>query len=164
MQDTQQRAGLLLNIGDLYLAMAKPDKAFENFDKAHDIGVAINDKNFQIQSLTGIGKTYRAKKDYQRAIDHFGFALKICDSTNEFAEEVKILNELANTYLETWVFPMALTFADSDHSESEDRSRTYGVSNKGRLLVVDHTERRNNVRIISARKATRYEKDIYEQG
>ncbi len=56
---------------------------------------------------------------------------------------------------------MALTFADTDHFESEDRSRTYGISNKARLLVVVHTERRNNVRIISARKATRYEKGIY---
>ena len=59
---------------------------------------------------------------------------------------------------------MALTFSDTDHSETEDRSRTYGISNKGRLLVVVHTERRNNVRIISARKATRYEKTIYKQG
>ena len=59
---------------------------------------------------------------------------------------------------------MALTFADTDHFETEDRSRTYGISNKGRLLVVVHTERRNNVRIISARKATRYEKGICENG
>lgn len=59
---------------------------------------------------------------------------------------------------------MALTFSDSDHSETEYRSRTYGMSNKGRLLVVVHTERKNNVRIISARKATRYEKTIYKQG
>jgi hypothetical protein len=59
---------------------------------------------------------------------------------------------------------LALTFSDTDHFESEDRSRTYGISNKGRLLVVVHTERRNNVRIISARKATRYEKSIYDQG
>ena len=29
-------------------------------------------------------------------------------------------------------------------SETEDRSRTYGLSIKGRLLVVVHTERRNN--------------------
>ena len=58
----------------------------------------------------------------------------------------------------------ALTFADTDHFESEDRSRSYGISKKGRLLVVVHTERRNNVRIISARKATRYEKSFYEQG
>ena len=59
---------------------------------------------------------------------------------------------------------LALTFADTDHSESEDRSRTYGMSNKSRLFVVVHTERRNNVRIISARKATRYEKSIYQTG
>ena len=58
----------------------------------------------------------------------------------------------------------ALTFADTDHFELEDRSRTYGLSNKGRLLVVIHTERRDNVRIISARRATRYEKGIYTQG
>jgi uncharacterized DUF497 family protein len=59
---------------------------------------------------------------------------------------------------------MALTFVDADHHESEDRSRTYGMSITGRLLVVVHTERRDNVRIISARKATRYEKEIYEKG
>jgi uncharacterized DUF497 family protein len=59
---------------------------------------------------------------------------------------------------------MALSFADTDHSDTEDRSRTYGFSNTGRLLVVVHTERHNHVRIISARKATRYEKGIYQQG
>ena len=59
---------------------------------------------------------------------------------------------------------LPLTVADTDHAESEDRSRTYGVSGKGRLLVVVHTKRRSSVRIISARKATRYEKSIYEQG
>lgn len=58
----------------------------------------------------------------------------------------------------------ALTFTDTDHSELEDRSRTYGVSNKERFLVVVHTERRNGIRIISARKATRHEKGIYENG
>jgi uncharacterized DUF497 family protein len=59
---------------------------------------------------------------------------------------------------------LAITFADTDHSENEDRGRTYGLSNKLRLLVVSHTERRNGIRIISARKATRYEKGIYKNG
>ena len=58
----------------------------------------------------------------------------------------------------------ALTFSDTDHSEFEDRSRTYGISNKTRLLVVVHIERRHGIRIISARKATRYEKSVYENG
>ena len=59
---------------------------------------------------------------------------------------------------------MALTFADTDHADNEDRSRTYGISNNARLLVVIHTERQNGIRIISARKATRYEKSIYDNG
>ena len=59
---------------------------------------------------------------------------------------------------------LALTFSDTDHAEIEERSRTYAISNKERLLVVIHTERRNSIRIISARKATRYEKSIYENG
>lgn len=59
---------------------------------------------------------------------------------------------------------LALTFADTDHFESEVRSRTYGISKKGRLLVVVHTERHGRVRIISTRKATRNEKSIYSEG
>ena len=58
---------------------------------------------------------------------------------------------------------MALTYSDTDHSETEDKSRTYGVSHKGRLPVVVHTERRNAIRIISARKSTRNEKTIYQE-
>ena len=58
---------------------------------------------------------------------------------------------------------LAITFPDTDHEDGEYRSRTYGMSSSGRLLVVVHTERRSNVRIISARKATKYEKNIYEK-
>lgn len=58
----------------------------------------------------------------------------------------------------------ALTFSDTDHSENEARSRTYGISVRSRVLVVIHTERRYGIRIISARRATRYEKGIYQTG
>ena len=60
--------------------------------------------------------------------------------------------------------PLALTFSDPDHSLGEKRWLTFGVSHSGRLLVVAHTERGRAIRIISARKATRHERGIYEQG
>ena len=60
--------------------------------------------------------------------------------------------------------PMAVTFADIDHTEAEDRSRTFGAANRARVPVVVHTERREAVRIISPRKATRHEKSIYANG
>ena len=41
---------------------------------------------------------------------------------------------------------------------------TFGVSQEERLLAVVHTERGRAIRIISARKTTRRERGIYEQG
>ncbi|MHB9103425.1 MAG: BrnT family toxin [Sulfuricella sp.] len=60
--------------------------------------------------------------------------------------------------------PMAYTFEDPDHSVGEERKLTFGVSHKGQLLVVVHTKRGRAVRIISARKATKHERGIYEHG
>ena len=54
------------------------------------------------------------------------------------------------------------TFLDPDHSATEDRCITIGVSRSGTLLVVAHTERGERVRIISARKPTRTERNYYE--
>lgn len=60
--------------------------------------------------------------------------------------------------------PLAITGANPDHSESEERLITFGVSSSGRLLVVAHTERHDAIRIISARTATQHERRIYEEG
>jgi uncharacterized DUF497 family protein len=60
--------------------------------------------------------------------------------------------------------PLALTFDDPDHSSGEYRMLTFGVAAYGGLIVVAHTERDGNVRIISARPATAAERKIYEQG
>lgn len=59
---------------------------------------------------------------------------------------------------------MAATGADPDHSLTEDRFVTFGVSEKGRLVVVSHTEKNQIIRIISARKASKGEKNFYEEG
>ena len=55
------------------------------------------------------------------------------------------------------------TIHDPDHSESEDRFVTLGISAKGRLLIVCHVDRKENIRIISSRKATRREAIQYSQ-
>jgi uncharacterized protein len=60
--------------------------------------------------------------------------------------------------------PMAYTFADPDHSVDEKRWLMFGMSSAGRLLAVVYTERRGVFRIISARRATRHERVIYEEG
>ena len=60
--------------------------------------------------------------------------------------------------------PLALTFADPDHSGSEERFLTFGLSHQNRLLIVSHTARHPRIRIISARRMKRRERKIYEEG
>ncbi len=60
--------------------------------------------------------------------------------------------------------PMAATGADPDHSIAEDRYVTFGVSDRGRLLVVAHTEEHDLIKIISARLASKGERKLYEEG
>lgn len=58
---------------------------------------------------------------------------------------------------------MAATGVDPGHSVTEDRYITFGVSERGRLLVVSHTEEDDIIRIISARVASKGERKIYEE-
>ncbi len=58
---------------------------------------------------------------------------------------------------------LSLTIYDPLHSDVEDRYIIIGSSYKNRVLVIVHTERKNRIRIISARKATRNEKKQYEE-
>ncbi len=60
--------------------------------------------------------------------------------------------------------PMAATGADPDHSITEERYVTFGVSERGRLLVVAHTDEEETIRIISARIASKGERELYEEG
>ena len=49
---------------------------------------------------------------------------------------------------------------DDRHSYGEQRFVTLGLLN-GRIVVVVHTEREDRMRIISVRKATRNEQELY---
>jgi uncharacterized DUF497 family protein len=61
--------------------------------------------------------------------------------------------------------PLSLTIPDPDHSEAEDRFLLVGLSVRERLLVVVHVERAaDEIRLISARRATRRERAQYEEG
>ena len=60
--------------------------------------------------------------------------------------------------------PLSATGADPDHSGDEERLITFGVSTRGRLLIVAHTERGDTIRIISARLVTAGERKVYEEG
>ena len=58
--------------------------------------------------------------------------------------------------------PLSLTIDDPLHSSDEERLILIGMSYNNRMLVIVHTEIRDNIRIISARKATKEERNNYE--
>lgn len=60
--------------------------------------------------------------------------------------------------------PLSITFHDPDHSDEEDRYITIGSTMNNVLMIVSHTDRGERIRIISARRATRRERRIYEDG
>ena len=69
----------------------------------------------------------------------------------DFEEASKVFND-----------PMFITFLDEEHSKGEDRYITIGLSDKNRLLLVAHTERKGKIRIISARKVSKNEEKFYQ--
>lgn len=71
------------------------------------------------------------------------------------------------TFIEAvWVFenPFARIFDDNAHSAEESREIIIGHSVAGKLLLVSFTEPlKDKIRIISARRAMKREKNDYEE-
>ncbi len=68
--------------------------------------------------------------------------------------------EAATVFLDS----LAVTYPDPDHSDQENGEITIGHSTRQRLLFVSHCPRGDRIRIISARKATRKERNQHEEG
>jgi len=59
--------------------------------------------------------------------------------------------------------PLSVTVPDPDHSIGEERFVLIGLTRRGRLVVVAHRAMRDDIRLISARLATRRERTTYEE-
>ena len=90
---------------------------------------------------------YRFEWDPEKA------ALNVAKHGVSFAEAATVFGD-----------PLALTVPDRPHSLGEERFAIFGRSDRGRVLAVQHTERGDRVRLISAREATRHERSQYEDG
>lgn len=81
-------------------------------------------------------------------------------------KEAANLRKHGVTFVEaTSVFqdPLSATHPDPDHSVGEERFITVGVSSRGRLLALAHTDRGDMIRIINCRLATRRERKNHEE-
>ena len=58
---------------------------------------------------------------------------------------------------------LSITIDDPLHSHNEDRLILIGLSEDLKILIVVHIEKRDTIRIVSARKASKKEKQFYEE-
>lgn len=68
-------------------------------------------------------------------------------------------DEAATTFYD----PLALVQLDEAHSQEEERYVLLARSERGRFLVTVFTQRGEDIRIISSRRATRREVKAYEE-
>jgi uncharacterized protein len=80
-------------------------------------------------------------------------------ATQNYRKHRVSFHEAATVFAE----PLAVTYHDPDHWLSEERFITIGMSRNGRVLMVAHSDRGENIRIISARKTTLRERKHYEE-
>lgn len=59
--------------------------------------------------------------------------------------------------------PLSLTYPDLDNSADENRYLIIVLSSSGNVLIISHMFRNDSIRIISARKATKKERNFYEK-
>jgi uncharacterized DUF497 family protein len=82
------------------------------------------------------------------------------DKANQNIEKHHVSFEEAATVFDD---PMFITFIDDEHSIDEERHITIGLSSRGRLLMLAHADRKDGIRIISARRATKKEEQFYAE-
>ena len=89
-----------------------------------------------------------------------GFEWDVLKAASNLRKHGVSFDEAASVLLDQ----LTVSGLDPDHSVSESRFVTFGMSSLGRLLAVSHSYRPGGIRIISARRVTRSERKIYEEG
>ena len=79
-------------------------------------------------------------------------------AAGNFVKHGVTFNEAATVFGDT----LGWTYPDSLHSDFEQRWITIGMSDRHRVLLVVHFGQDEDIRIISAREATRKERGFYE--
>ncbi|MCB2263214.1 MAG: BrnT family toxin [Candidatus Thiosymbion ectosymbiont of Robbea hypermnestra] len=59
---------------------------------------------------------------------------------------------------------LSMTYPDPEYSVQEERYIIIGLSGENRILVISYAYRDETIRIISARQATKRERNFYEHG
>jgi uncharacterized DUF497 family protein len=120
----------------------------------------VTDLPTQIEVLKKVGVSFRN----QMEVGQYGAPplISVLDPTKA-AVNLKSHGVSFHEAATTFQDPLARIHDDPGHSTLEQREIIVGHSSQGQLLVVSFTGRGSNIRVISARPATRRERRDYEE-
>ena len=105
-----EKAKLLREIGDNYLAVGFYQKAIPYYKESLEISVKQKDEIPYAYALQRIGKVYSLTGDYDNALDYLLKSLKIFEKTDNKIGISKVLNGLGITYSEFNNYDKALEY------------------------------------------------------
>lgn len=100
-QQLNDKAGIgqtLNNMGEVYLGLSQPDKAWEVLLQALAIRRELKDRKGEGETLNNLGSVYLLKSQYDKALETLQQALAISREVKDRAGEGKTLRKIGATY------------------------------------------------------------------
>lgn len=138
LNDVVGKANALNNLGELYLLRSSPDSALHYYFLAEATYAQVSRSSGE--TLNGIGRSYFAKADFQKAADIFNRALKLAQETGNKSLELDIQHNLFEAYFELGMKDKALNSLISYHklfSEVKSLFDSTALSNTHARFMVE---------------------------
>jgi tetratricopeptide (TPR) repeat protein len=98
LADDNLEAHILYSLGAVALKSGRPQAALEDYRRAREIWLRLDNQLWAKWALRGLGGAYRRLKDYARALDCYAQALAQIRSAELRSEEAEVLAYLGNVY------------------------------------------------------------------
>jgi tetratricopeptide (TPR) repeat protein len=106
----EQKANVLIHIGNVYIACNSPQKSLEYYSQAFNIHQEIDDKDAMVLSLGSLGLAYESLGDYQQAINYFIQSLEISQANGNQNSTGGTLCNIGNMYYSAREYEKAIPF------------------------------------------------------
>ncbi|MEM1002414.1 MAG: tetratricopeptide repeat protein, partial [Bacteroidota bacterium] len=108
------------SIGSIYEDLEKYDLAFKYFSMASDYSRGLKDSDLKISIINNVGDIYRKTKSYELAIKETQRALDLAVKTNNQAQQVSALKDLAKVNADIGEFEKAYEYLNNQRIVKEE--------------------------------------------